>query len=235
MSETLIPTASDWLTQLRGQCQRLLGHPHLDVNESLFAVGTLLSKTQQRIDEGTLYAGLVESIGDGLMQLADNGSLQQQARQLMPIAWFRVEALQQLTRLFSLFPVEQVLCWAAMQTPNSAITTTLTQRLDDIWQQQYAHRAEALQITLLWSLIDEPAFLTPRCSLGEMFVRLSRYLFWFRQVIVLESLAGKPQSDTQLAQWATLFGEYGGKALALEESDELTSDFYLLQGLALLP
>ncbi|WP_447863776.1 hypothetical protein [Kluyvera sichuanensis] len=234
MSQTLLPAATDWLTQLRGQCQRLLAHPHLDVNESLFAVGTLLSKTQQRIDEGTLYAGLVEIIGDGLMQLADDGSLQQQASQRMPIAWFRVEALQQLTRLYPIFPVEQVSCWAAMQMSSSAITATLTLRLDEIWRQQYAHRAEALQITLLWSLIDEPAFLTPRCSFGEMFARLSRYLFWFRQVIALESLAGKPQSDTQLAQWATLFGEYGGKALTLEGSDELTSDFCLLQGLALL-
>ena len=234
MRQALLSTSTGWLIQLRGQCQRLLGHPHLEVNESLFAVGTLLSKAQQCIDEGTLYAGLIESIGDGLMQLTDDGSLQQQFSQLMPITWFRIEALQMLTRLYPIFPSEQVSCWVAMQTPNNAITATLTQRLDDIWRQQYAHRAEALQIELLRALINAPAFLTPCCSFGEMFARLSRYLFWFRQVIALESLAGKPQSDAQLAQWATLFGEYGGKALTLEGSDGLTSDFCLLQGLALL-
>lgn len=201
----------NWLTQLRRQCALLVAHPQLNVKEAMYAVGTLLSKIQHCIDEGRLNAGLVESMGESLLQLADAGILQQQAGQLMPIPMFRAEALQQFPSVF-----------ANPQTRECP------------WDAQFESLMVPFMKSLLQGLLAEHVFADPRCSYGEMFARLSRYLFWVRQAIALEVEAGARATPAQLAAWDKWYRGYSADALALGDDDGLSSDFYLLKGLALL-
>ncbi|MGL5602343.1 MAG: hypothetical protein ACRDD5_15825 [Silvania sp.] len=201
----------NWLAQLRRQCALLVAHPQLNVKEAMYALGTLLSKIQHCIDEGRLNAGLVESMGESLLQLAEAGILQQQAGQLMPIPLFRVEALQQFPTVFS-----------------------HPQTRECPWDEPFTQLMEPVMKSLLQGLLAENVFADPRCSYGEMFARLSQYLFWVRQAIALEIEAGTRVTPAQLAAWETCFRGYGADSLAQANDDGLSSDFYLLKGLALL-
>lgn len=212
----LLPSDS-WLAQLRCQCARLVAHPQLNVKEAMYAIGTLLSKIQQCIDEDRLNAGLVESMGKGVMQLADEGIVQQQARQLMAIPFFRSEALQQLPACFARQPDE-----------------TQAQTMERLWDEQCAEPLEPLLKSLLQTLLAENNIFDPRCSFGEMFARLSRYLFWIRHAIALEVQAGRALTAAQQAEWRKTFHRHSADALARRDDERLTSDFYLLKGLALL-
>lgn len=207
----------NWLVQLGRQCAGLAAHPQLNVKEVMYAIGSLLSKIQQSIDEDRLNAGLVESLGKGMMQLADKGIVQQQARQLIAIPFFRAEALQQLPPCFAPPPDE-----------------TKAQTLERLWDEHCAESLEPLLKSLLQTLLVEHHFFDPRCSFGEMFARLSRYLFWIRHTIALEVQAGSVLTAGQQAEWRKTFHRHSAAALARGDDERLTSDFYLLKGLALL-
>lgn len=201
----------NWLIQLRQQCLRLAAHPQLDVKQAMYAVGTLLSKIQHCIDEDRLNAGLVESMGESMLRLADAGELQLQIGQLMPIPMFRAEALQQLPASLA-GPQTQELCWA----------------------QQDERVMQPFMKSLLQGLLADNAFYDPRSSFGEIFARLSQYLFWVRQSLALTIQAGNAVTPAQLAIWDKTLRCGVAEVLPLADNGRLSSDIYLLKGLALL-
>ncbi|MRS89693.1 hypothetical protein GJV04_06540 [Enterobacteriaceae bacterium RIT714] len=219
-SAAIAPPAVDWFSQLRWQCLALFQHPQLSVNEAMYATGTLLSKIQQCIDEGRLHAGLVESMGRSIVQLADEGLLQQQARQLLPVPWFRLEALQQLPQLAA------ILTGGETVIPSEPLMAEPD--LCAAWLEPTLKR-------LAQTIITEGDFFAPQRSFGHSFARLSSLLFWFRHWMTLERRAGRAMTREAIREWRETFTRNGSEILALADADEaLTSDFCLLKGLTLL-
>lgn len=209
-----------WLTQLRAQCVDVLSHPQLTTREALYALGTLLSKMQQCVDEDRLHPGLIESVGQGIKRLADEGSLQQQARQIMPIPILRDEARQQMALLWEIFSRD------ALPDPDLCLSGEPDLPAPH-WRDSVENAIEPLLNSLMLSLVNDEDFFAPRCSLGETFARLSRYIFWFRQ-------AAWPLAQQQRSDLLSHFQRHGSQVMALPEREGMTSDFYLLKGLALL-
>lgn len=219
-------TASEWLTQLRWQCLNLLRHPQLNTREAMYALGTLMSKVQQCIDEGRIYPGLIAGIGQGLNTLIEQGCLQQQARQLMPVPWFRDEARQQIAILWTIFPKNSL--------PGVERCLTGSPGDEPCWHPRVEGELETLQRGLILSLVENPAFFAPRYSLGELFARLSRSLFWFRLAALKGYDRDAPSLHQQRCHLQAQFKRCGLEIVMAGESEGMTSDFYLLKGLALL-
>lgn len=148
----------------------------------------------------------------------------------MPIPWFRYEALHQL---LSATLSEGVFIRHRRKLSDDELAE-LVMELDHFWHERCAHRMEPVLHSLLTALLADPRLFDPRRTFGETFVRLSRYLLWVRYVVALEVRSGRTLSQAQMAEWETAFIRCGAEALGQAEEEGLTSDFYLLKGLALL-
>ncbi|WP_336818562.1 hypothetical protein [Cedecea sp. MMO-103] len=74
-----------WDEMLNQQCINLAVHPTLSLEASLYALGVLLSKAQQYLDDDNCDPALLMSMGEQLAQLARHGVLEQQLALLPPI------------------------------------------------------------------------------------------------------------------------------------------------------
>lgn len=74
-----------WDEMLNQQCINLAVHPALSLEVSLYAIGVLLSKAQQYLDDDKRDPALLMSMGEQLAQLAEHSVLAEQLAMLPPI------------------------------------------------------------------------------------------------------------------------------------------------------
>jgi len=90
---------TQWDENLNQQCINLAVHPALALETSLYAIGVLLSKAQHHQSNGQHDVQLLDTMGEQLSQLADNGILEQQHGMLPSIESNRIDALAQMGAL----------------------------------------------------------------------------------------------------------------------------------------
>lgn len=124
-----------WDEMLNQQCINLAVHPALSLEVSLYALGVLLSKAQQYLDDDNRDPALLMSMGEQLAQLAEHGVLEEQLAMLPPIKENGLAALKAMGAMrlnLNLPMVEKMSVMLKLSELGIMPTSRLSERLEEL-------------------------------------------------------------------------------------------------------
>lgn len=231
---------SAWSEALNQQCINLAVHPALALEVSLYAIGVLLSKAQQHLDNGENDPALLVSMGEQLAALAEQDILTQQFTMLPPIAENRIATLKEMgqMRLNLNLPMVEKMGMALKLSELSIMQPArLAERqliLDSAWSAitLFDEHPHTLRNILIYQLYSD-VFPGVECSnYGEALLGLARQFFHLKMLFTIRSEQGELTQEDVVILVSALRGWQQQNPFAAE-SDK-TSDYSLLCGLSLL-
>lgn len=234
-------TLSLWMEMLNQQCINLAVNPALNLESSLYAIGVLLSKAQQYVDQGSEDPAALVSMGEQLAILAEQGVLEEQLAQLPVIEVNRLNALKEMgtMRLNLNLPMADKMAMMLKLSELSIMQPgRLSERLHELQQAAaecttFSERPHILRNILIYRLYSD-VFPGIGCqNFGAALLDLTRQFFQ------LKMLAGIWFADRQTLDdesVVTLFSAWFQwvKNNPNQENTLHSADFSLLSGLSLI-
>jgi len=231
---------SPWSETLNQQCINLAVHPALTLEVSLYAIGVLLSKAQQHLDNGENDPALLVSMGEQLVALAEQGVLTQQFAMLPPIVENRIAALKAMgaMRLNLNLPMVEKM---GMALKLSELTIMQPARLAERLQALescsagialFEEQPHVLRNILIYQLYSEVFPGVNSTDYGEAMLGLAHQFFWIKMLCAMRSEQGALSQEDVVLLVSALRGWQQQNPFATEAYH--TSDYSLLCGLALL-
>jgi lysine-N-methylase len=230
-----------WAEMLNQQCINLAVNPGLNLESSLYAIGILLSKAQQYVDQGSEDPGLLASMGDQLATLAGHGVLNEQLDQLPVIEENRLAALKEMgtMRLNLNLPMADKM---AMMLKLSELTimqpNRLSERLAELQQTLasstvFSERPHILRNVLIYRLYSD-VFPGINCqNLGAALLTLTRQFFQLKMLSAIWIADRAVLDDEQLVIIFSAWFQWVENNPA-QENELHSADFSLLSGLSLI-
>lgn len=236
-SEALL---SAWSEALNQQCINLAVHPAMTLEESLYAIGILLSKAQQHLDNGESDPALLADMGAQLATLAEQGVLAQQFAMLPPIVENRAAELKEMGAMrlnLNLPMVEKMgmsLKLSELAIMQPARLAERQQALDAAWPtialfEEQPHMLRNILIYQLYSDIFPGVDCT---NYGEALLGLARQFFHLKTLCAIRAEQKELTQDDVALLVSALRGWQQQHPSVGEPGS--TSDFSLLCGLSLL-
>lgn len=232
---------SPWLQQLNQQCINLAIHPALTLEESLYAIGVLLSKAQQWQERGETDPERLLPLGEQLTALAEQGTLRQQMALLPRINEKRTAVLKAMgaMRLNPDLPLTQKmplmlkLSELAIMPPERLSERLL--ELENHWQQRalFEQQPHVLRNLLLYWLYHSVFPGEGVTHFGAAFLTLSQSLLRLKMLCALWLSSSPELTEDDIVTLCSAYFQWRQSApLVAEESQ--SADCSLLTGLALL-
>lgn len=231
---------SEWNETLNQQCINLAVHPVLALDVSLYAIGILLSKAQQYLDNGECDPALLTSMSEQLVTLAEQGVLAQQFALLPPIAENRLAALKGMGAMrlnFNLPMVEKmglVLKLSELSIMQPARLAERLKELESVWATLtlFDEQPHILRNVLIYQLYSDVFPGISGSNYGEALLGLAHQFFHIRVLCAMRSEQGTLTQEDIVLLVSALRGWQQQNPFAAEEGN--TSDYSLLCGLSLL-
>ena len=231
---------SAWSEALNQQCINLAVHPALTLEVSLYAIGILLSKAQQYLDNGESDPALLAEMGEQLATLAEQGVLAQQFAMLPPIAENRAAELKEMGAMrlnLNLPMVEKMgvslkLSELAIMQPARLAERQLA--LDATWPTiaLFSEQPHTLRNILIYQLYSD-IFPGVGCTnYGEALLGLARQFFHIKMLCAIRA-EQKELTQDDVAMLVSALRGWQQKHPSVGEPGS-TADFSLLCGLSLL-
>lgn len=237
-SEEMLPAWSEVLNQ---QCINLAVHPALPLEVSIYAIGVLLSKAQQHLDNGETDPALLVAMSEQLSALAEQGVLEQQFAMLPPIAENRLAALKEMgaMRLNLNLPMVEKMGMALKLSELSIMQPArLAERLhalESAWAGVTFFNEEqpyTLRNMLIYKLYSD-IFPGVNCeNYGEALLKLARQFFHIKMLCAIRAEQGALTQDDVALLISALCGWELQHPFAAEAGR--AADYSLLCGLSLL-
>lgn len=231
---------SAWSEALNQQCINLAVHPALTLEVSLYAIGILLSKAQQYLDNGESDPALLAAMGEQLATLAEQGVLAQQFAMLPPIAENRAAELKEMGAMrlnLNLPMVEKMgvsLKLSELAIMQPARLAERQQVLDAAWPTiaLFNDQPHTLRNILIYQLYSD-IFPGVGCTnYGEALLGLARQFFHIKMLCAIRA-EQKELTQDDVAMLVSALRGWQQKNPSVGESGS-TADFSLLCGLSLL-
>lgn len=231
---------SAWSEALNQQCINLAVHPALTLEVSLYAIGILLSKAQQYLDNGESDPALLAEMGEQLATLAEQGVLAQQFAMLPPIAENRAAELKEMGAMrlnLNLPMVEKMgvsLKLSELAIMQPARLAERQQVLDATWPTiaLFNDQPHTLRNILIYQLYSD-IFPGVGCTnYGEALLGLARQFFHIKMLCAIRA-EQKELTQDDVAMLVSALRGWQQKNPSVGESGS-TADFSLLCGLSLL-
>lgn len=232
---------SPWSEMLNQQCINLAVHPAMRLEVSLYAIGVLLSKAQQHADKGETDPALLQSMGEQLATLAEQGVLAQQFSELPPIQPNCLKALKDMGQMrlnLNLPMVEKMGVMLKLSELAIMPASRLEERLKELMlaEQQMTLFMEQPQIMrnyLIYKLYHD-MFPGVACgNYGEAYLALATAFFRIRMLCAVGvNNEGVLSTETALVLISALSAWEMQHPVTAEP--DTTSDYSLLCGLSLL-
>ncbi len=231
---------SAWSEALNQQCINLAVHPALTLEESLYAIGILLSKAQQHLDNGESDPALLVDMGAQLATLAEQGVLAQQFAMLPPIIENRAAELKEMGAMrlnLNLPMVEKMgmsLKLSELAIMQPARLAERQQALDSAWPTiaLFDEQPHTLRNILIYQLYSD-IFPGVGCTnYGEALLGLARQFFHIKMLCVIRA-EQKELTQDDVALLVSALRGWQQKNPSVGEPGN-TADFSLLCGLSLL-
>lgn len=236
-SEELLPMWSEVLNQ---QCINLAVHPALSLEVSLYAIGILLSKAQQHLDNGESDPALLIAMTEQLAALAEQGVLEQQFAMLPPIVENRLAALKEMGTMrlnLNLPMVEKMGLTLKLSELSVMPSTRLAERLETLtstWSTitLFDKQPHTLRNILIYQLYSD-VFPGVNCqNYGEALLGLARQFFQLKMLCAIRAEQGALTEDDVALLVSAKRGWQQQNPFTTEATN--TSDYSLLSGLSLL-
>lgn len=231
---------SAWSEALNQQCINLAVHPALTLEVSLYAIGILLSKAQQHLDNGESDPALLAEMGAQLATLAEQGVLTQQFAMLPPIAENRAAELKAMGAMrlnLNLPMVEKMgmsLKLSELAIMQPARLAERQQALGTAWPTiaLFDEQPHTLRNILIYQLYSD-IFPGVGCTnYGEALLGLARQFFHIKMLCAIRAEQKElTQDDVAMLVSALRGWQQRHQSVGEQES---TADFSLLCGLSLL-
>lgn len=231
---------SAWSEALNQQCINLAVHPALTLEVSLYAIGVLLSKAQQHLDNGESDPALLAEMGAQLATLAEQGVLAQQFAMLPPIAENRAAELKAMGAMrlnLNLPMVEKMgmsLKLSELAIMQPARLAERQQALGAAWPTiaLFDEQPHTLRNILIYQLYSD-IFPGVGCTnYGEALLGLARQFFHIKMLCAIRAEQKELTQDDVAMLVSALRGWQQQNPFVAEEGN--TSDYSLLCGLSLL-
>lgn len=231
---------SAWSEALNQQCINLAVHPALTLEVSLYAIGILLSKAQQYLDNGESDPALLAEMGEQLATLAEQGVLVQQFAMLPCIAENRAAELKEMGAMrlnLNLPMVEKMgvsLKLSELAIMQPARLAERQQALDATWPTiaLFNEQPHTLRNILIYQLYSD-IFPGVGCTnYGEALLGLARQFFHIKMLCAIRA-EQKELTQDDVAMLVSALRGWQQKNPSVGESGS-TADFSLLCGLSLL-
>ncbi|WP_395489411.1 hypothetical protein ACG1VR_17415 [Cedecea davisae] len=232
---------SPWDEALNQQCINLAIHPLLSLEGSLYAIGVLLSKARQYVEEGSDDPALLASMGEQLAQLAEHGVLEQQLQLLPPIeenVLATLKAMGAMRLSLNLPMAEKMSVMLKLSELGIMPASRLSERLAELRSATqgntlFSEQPHILRNMLIYRLYHD-VFPGVGCeNYGAAFLALAEDFF---QIKMLSAIwLGNNQSLTE-QDVVTLFSAWFSwrKANPAQVDEQNSADYSLLCGLSLL-
>lgn len=236
-SEESLPAWSEALNQ---QCINLAVHPALTLELSLYAIGILLSKAQQHLDNGESDPALLVDMGAQLATLAEQGVLAQQFAMLPPITENRAAELKEMgaMRLNLNLPMAEKmgmsLKLSELAIMQPARLAERQQVLDSAWPAitLFDEQPHTLRNILIYQLYSD-IFPGIGCTnYGEALLGLARQFFHIKMLCAIRA-EQKELTQDDVALLVSALRGWQQKNPSVGEPGN-TADYSLLCGLSLL-
>lgn len=232
---------SPWSETLNQQCINLAVNPSLSLEGSLYAIGVLLSKTQQYFDERKADPELLISMGEQLAMLAEQGVLEKQINLLPAIEENRLAALKEMgqMRLNLNLPMAQKMAMMLKLSELSIMQPSrLSERLQELEQHLgsctvFAQQPHILRNVLIYRLYHD-VFPGMDCqNFGAALLNLTRQFFQLKMLSAIWIADNQTLSEEQVV---TLFSAWFSWTTTSRPTavDGQSPDYNLLCGLSLL-
>jgi lysine-N-methylase len=230
-----------WVETLNQQCINLAVNPTLNLESSLYAIGILLSKAQQYVDQGNEDPGLLVSMGEQLATLAEHGVLGEQLSQLPIIEANRLAALKEMgtMRLNLNLPMADKMSMMLKLSELSILQQSrLSERLHELQQTVedctvFSEQSHILRNLLIYCLYQN-VFPGIGCqNFGTVFQNLARQFFQLKMLSSIWIADHRTLTDEQLVILFSAWFQWAQNNPAVENESN-TADFSLLCGLSLL-
>ncbi|MGC6096674.1 hypothetical protein [Citrobacter portucalensis] len=228
---------SPWNEMLNQQCINLAVHPAMPLEVSLYAIGVLLSKAQQHHDKGDTDPMLLQSMGEQLAMLAEQGVLERLFEELPPIPHNTLAALKTMGQMhltLNLPMVEKMGVMLKLSELAILPATRLEERLKELTlAEQSAAQQQIMRYFLIYKLYHN-VFPGVACeNYGEAFLALATTFFRIRMLCALGvDNEGILSTDTKLVLISALSRWEIQHPVSAEQ--DTTPDYSLLCGLSLL-
>lgn len=231
---------SAWSETLNQQCINLAVHPALTLEVSLYAIGVLLSKAQQHLDNGENDPALLVSMGEQLASLAEQGVMTQQFTMLPPIAENRTAALKEMGAMrlnLNLPMVEKMgmsLKLSELSIMQPARLAERQQSLDTAWKEitLFNEQPHTLRNILIYQLYSDIFPGVDCTNYGEALLGLTRQFFQLKMLCAMRAEQGPLTADDVALLVSALRGWQQQNPFTAEAGN--TADYSLLCGLSLL-
>ena len=231
---------SAWSETLNQQCINLAVHPALTLEVSLYAIGVLLSKAQQHLDNGENDPALLVSMGEQLAALAEQGVLAQQFAMMPPIMENRIAALKEMGTMrlnLNLPMVEKMgmsLKLSELSIIQPARLVERQQTLDTAWKDiaLFNEQPHTLRNILIYQLYSDIFPGVDCANYGEALLGLARQFFQLKMLCAMRAEQGPLTPDDVALLVSALRGWQQQNPFVAEAGN--TADYSLLYGLSLL-
>ncbi|HGF0768913.1 TPA: hypothetical protein ACF7ZB_001215 [Kluyvera georgiana] len=231
---------SAWSETLNQQCINLAVHSALTLEVSLYAIGVLLSKAHQHLDNGENDPALLVSMGEQLAALAEQGVLAQQFALLPPIMENRIAALKEMgtMRLNLNLPMVEKMGMSLKLSELSIIQPArLVERQEELnaaWSTitLFDEQPHILRNMLIYKIYSD-VFPGVNCNnYGEALLGLARQFFQLKMLCALRAEQKRLTLD-DVALLVSALCDWQQQNLFTAEAGN-TADYSLLCGLSLL-
>lgn len=230
-----------WHEMLNQQSINLAVHPAMTLEVSLYAIGVLLSKAQQYRDNGQNDPALLQSMGEQLAILAEQGVLEKQFGELPPIPQNSLTALKAMGQLhlnLNLPMAEKM----GIMLKLSELAIMPAARLEERMQELtfagrqltlFSDEPQILRNFLLYQLYHHVFPGIDGENYGEAYLRLATTFFRLRTLCAMAmDDSGALPVDTAMVLISAL--SVWEQQHPLNAGEGTTSDYSLLCGLSLL-
>lgn len=230
-----------WAETLNQQCINLAINPALNLESSLYAMGILLSKAQQYLDQGNEDPALLVSMGEQLATLAEHGVLNDQLSQLPVIEANRLAALKEMGMMrlnLNLAMVDKMSMMLKLSELSIMQPSRLSERLHELQHRVndctvFTERPHILRNVLIYRLYHD-VFPAIGCqNFGAAFLNLARQFFQLKMLGAIWIADRETLNDEQLVILFSAWFQWASNN-PVQENTADSADFSLLRGLSLI-
>lgn len=230
-----------WDEMLNQQCINLAVHPSLSLEVSLYAIGVLLSKAQQYLNDDNCDPTLLMSMGEQLAQLAENGVLEEQLALLPAIEENGLAALKAMGAMrlnLNLPMAEKMSVMLKLSELGIMPDGRLSERLHELQARLqesvlFAGHPHILRNVLIYRLYHD-VFPGIRCeNYGAAFLSLAQDFFQLKMLSVMAmGEANNLAEDRLIVLFSAWYSWRQANPTIVDEAH--SADYSLLCGLSLL-